>query len=169
MGAAPIFVIAAHVAASENASSVTSGLNLMTIAQMLGFQWYLVSPGVSEMQKSVFGHPGTLLAASHLVQLFVMIVPLRLGIFLSEGPKAAPKSVIDALEVVHYTAEMFSDDENPCCAICLGEFEEGDELRRLPCQHDQFHAACVDHWLSKAGRCPLCVADVTQPMVTKQN
>jgi hypothetical protein len=162
MCAAPIFGIAAYVAASENASSVTSGLHAMMIAQMLGFQWYLAFSSASEMHKSVFGDPGTLLTASHLVQLFAMVVPFRLGLFLSEGVKAAPKHVIDALEMVQYTNEMFSDDPNACCAICLEDFEEGDQLRRLPCQHHQFHAACLEHWLAKAGRCPLCVADITK-------
>ena len=44
------------------------------------------------------------------------------------------------------------------CAVCLGEFEEGDELRTLPeCLHS-FHAACIDLWLFKHPNCPICRA-----------
>merc|ERR1719310_2593932 len=90
------------------------------------------------------------------------------GFFQCKHPRAAPKHVIEALEVVQYSDGTFCDDPNACCAICLGDFEQGDELRRLPCHHQQFHAACVDHWLSKAGRCPLCLASVLEMTDTKE-
>ena len=36
---------------------------------------------------------------------------------------------------------------NECCAVCLGQFEEGDEVRMLlPCTHE-FHKGCIDEWL----------------------
>ncbi|KAJ1549789.1 hypothetical protein HK405_002302, partial [Cladochytrium tenue] len=54
------------------------------------------------------------------------------------------------------------------CAICVSDFEPGDQLRRLPCGH-AFHAACIDAWLLGVSRparwstvhntCPLCKRD----------
>ncbi|KAF9208953.1 hypothetical protein BGZ49_007041 [Haplosporangium sp. Z 27] len=41
------------------------------------------------------------------------------------------------------------------CAICLYDFEDGDELRHLYCDHF-FHRSCVDKWLSKNAFCPKC-------------
>ncbi|KAG0368607.1 hypothetical protein BGZ54_001577 [Gamsiella multidivaricata] len=41
------------------------------------------------------------------------------------------------------------------CAICLFDFEDGDELRHLYCDHF-FHRGCVDRWLSKSAFCPKC-------------
>ena len=43
------------------------------------------------------------------------------------------------------------------CSICLGEFVNGDECRRLPspCSHT-FHTACIDEWLKLSSACPLC-------------
>jgi len=185
MSAAPIFTIAACVAASENASSVAGPMHIMAVAQLLGFQWYLDFVGAldnshsadpviqalmivkSKLQLSVYGDPFALLTAGHLIQLFAMLASclaawgFNVGLFKNNRPKAASKETIEKLELVEWDCEMFADDCNACCAICLGDFEEGDQLRRLPCQHQQFHAACVDHWLSKAGRCPLCVADIT--------
>jgi hypothetical protein len=50
-------------------------------------------------------------------------------------------------------------DEAPSCAICIGDFAAGDELRRLPCNHD-FHTQCVDQWLAVNATCPLCRAPI---------
>lgn len=42
------------------------------------------------------------------------------------------------------------------CAICLGEFMEGDEVRVLPqCGHG-FHVVCIDKWLGSHSSCPSC-------------
>lgn len=42
------------------------------------------------------------------------------------------------------------------CAICLGEFEEGQKVRMLPiCSHG-FHVGCIDAWLLSHSSCPNC-------------
>lgn len=42
------------------------------------------------------------------------------------------------------------------CAVCLAEFEEGDQLRYLPpCSHT-FHVSCIDEWFRIHSSCPLC-------------
>ncbi|OAX39974.1 hypothetical protein K503DRAFT_799194 [Rhizopogon vinicolor AM-OR11-026] len=47
------------------------------------------------------------------------------------------------------------------CPICIVDFQEGDELRVLPCEgKHRFHQACVDPWLLElSGSCPLCRQD----------
>jgi len=47
------------------------------------------------------------------------------------------------------------EEENECCPICLLDYEEGDEVRTLPCSHE-FHKHCVDSWLENNSSCPAC-------------
>lgn len=45
------------------------------------------------------------------------------------------------------------------CTICLCEFLDQDDVRRLPCLH-LFHIDCVDRWLQQNKRCPMCRMDI---------
>ncbi|CAH2048228.1 unnamed protein product [Thlaspi arvense] len=55
----------------------------------------------------------------------------------------------------------FSDlnrPESECCAVCLYDFENDDEIRRLTnCSHI-FHKGCLDRWMMDYNQmtCPLC-------------
>ena len=52
------------------------------------------------------------------------------------------------------------EDENASCSICTEDFEKGQDIRVLPCDH-KFHPACVDPWLlDVSGTCPLCRVDL---------
>jgi hypothetical protein len=55
--------------------------------------------------------------------------------------------------------EAATDDDERCtCAICLCDFEEGEEVRLLPCMHE-FCRECIDAWIGRQGiaaSCPLC-------------
>lgn len=51
-------------------------------------------------------------------------------------------------------------DEALGCSICTDDFEKGQDIRVLPCNH-KFHPACVDPWLlNVSGTCPLCRIDL---------
>lgn len=46
------------------------------------------------------------------------------------------------------------------CSICTEDFERGQDVRVLPCNHS-FHPACIDPWLlNVSGTCPLCRIDL---------
>ena len=61
-------------------------------------------------------------------------------------------------------------DQSHACVICLEEFQEGDRLRVLPCDHS-FHVGCIDRWLSGSSSfeecytngCPTCKKRPTVP------
>ncbi|KAI5666095.1 hypothetical protein M9H77_15948 [Catharanthus roseus] len=45
---------------------------------------------------------------------------------------------------------------NTDCAVCLGEFEDGEWVKHLPnCSHI-FHVSCIDTWFQIHSSCPLC-------------
>jgi hypothetical protein len=71
-----------------------------------------------------------------------------------DGPSASPPP----------TGPRDSEDVVPAaigretCPICIVDFEEGDDLRLLPCEgKHRFHQECVDPWLLElSSSCPIC-------------
>ena len=61
------------------------------------------------------------------------------------------------------TREFKGDnDDSLTCAVCIGEFEDADIVRVLPCAHE-FHKTCVDPWLSSHHTyCIVCLLSVTR-------
>jgi hypothetical protein len=49
---------------------------------------------------------------------------------------------------------ILSNGDAECC-ICLSAYDDGSELRELPCNH-HFHCTCIDKWLFINATCPLC-------------
>ncbi|CAM6122597.1 unnamed protein product [Calypogeia fissa] len=49
---------------------------------------------------------------------------------------------------------VLSAEDAECC-ICLSAYDDGVELRELPCTH-HFHCTCIDKWLRINATCPLC-------------
>ncbi|KAE8775914.1 RING-H2 finger protein ATL74 [Hordeum vulgare] len=71
----------------------------------------------------------------------------------SRGGSGIKRRVLRSLPVEVYGSGEVIDD---VCAICLGEFVDGEKVRVLPrCAHG-FHVRCVDAWLVSHGSCPTC-------------
>ncbi len=63
-----------------------------------------------------------------------------------------PKSALKKLPIHKFK----NGDPFETCCICLDDFEEGEKLRILPCDHG-YHSKCIDSWLVKHKRiCPQC-------------
>ncbi|KAH7692918.1 Zinc finger RING/FYVE/PHD-type protein [Dioscorea alata] len=85
----------------------------------------------------------------------------------SVGSIPAPKDVVECMPVRIYTRpHKYTNEDAAQCYICLMEYEEGDCMRILPCQHE-FHQTCIDKWLKEIHRvCPLCRGDVCRSEVS---
>ncbi|KAG4206218.1 hypothetical protein ERO13_A03G000009v2 [Gossypium hirsutum] len=79
----------------------------------------------------------------------------------SIGSVPAPNEVVELLPVKIYNkSHKLHNDEAGQCYICLLEYEEGDSMRILPCNHE-FHRTCIDKWLKEVHRvCPICRGDI---------
>jgi len=72
--------------------------------------------------------------------------------------EGATSAQIARLKLYNFDPSLIPE-EDAKCAICLGDYEQGDELRDLPCGH-HFHRLCVDQWLRQKRHCPLCLQDI---------
>ena len=57
--------------------------------------------------------------------------------------------------IIAYKNNVASDNGINECGICLSKYVENDKLRVLPCLH-RFHSECVDEWIIKTQKCPMC-------------
>ncbi|KVH95451.1 Zinc finger, RING/FYVE/PHD-type [Cynara cardunculus var. scolymus] len=55
---------------------------------------------------------------------------------------------------------VLSPKDAECC-ICLSAYDDGVELRELPCCH-HFHCSCIDKWLYINATCPLCKYNIVR-------
>lgn len=73
--------------------------------------------------------------------------------------QGASQKEIDNLPLSTFSLSELQEksDENQHCGICLAVFEEGDEVRTLPCSKKHFfHKNCTDMWLKQQHVCPYC-------------
>jgi hypothetical protein len=66
---------------------------------------------------------------------------------------------VSALPQQEYKCNIEAGNQT-ACAICIEEYEEGEQLRQLPCDHC-FHHDCIMPWLTeRSPSCPLCKSEV---------
>eukprot|EP01113_Clastostelium_recurvatum_P003290 TRINITY_DN11429_c0_g1_i2.p1 TRINITY_DN11429_c0_g1~~TRINITY_DN11429_c0_g1_i2.p1 ORF type:complete len:403 (-),score=77.67 TRINITY_DN11429_c0_g1_i2:96-1274(-) len=69
-------------------------------------------------------------------------------------------SNIDALPTRTYHEGDALPTGASACAICLGDYADGEELRTLPCLHF-YHKECIDEWMAESQQCPVCKTEVS--------
>jgi len=80
----------------------------------------------------------------------------------------APNRGMDQSELESIPKEKFVKKSNVAvgeeekCAICMMDFEDQIEVRKLPCSHF-YHPQCIDIWLVNNSTCPVCKRDPTNP------
>ena len=83
----------------------------------------------------------------------------NIGDVKEERWRLVSRGKIEMLPTVEFARSMAEGkEENHTlvkCQVCQFKYEEGDELRALPCGH-HFHAACIDEWLTNKDTCALC-------------
>ncbi|XAR72029.1 hypothetical protein NMG60_11018518 [Bertholletia excelsa] len=85
-----------------------------------------------------------------------------------EAPSSIENSLAEFIPAHKYQKDSSIIGEDNTCAICISEFQEGEELRTLPeCLHS-FHVPCIDMWFYSHQTCPICRACATaSPSVSR--
>ncbi|KAI7848327.1 hypothetical protein BDC45DRAFT_319484 [Circinella umbellata] len=61
----------------------------------------------------------------------------------------------------NYDSITITPIEDAVCPICISEYEDGDLICKLWCEH-HFHKKCVESWFVINSSCPLCKRDFRQ-------
>mmetsp|Transcript_65352 Transcript_65352/g.181283 ORF Transcript_65352/g.181283 Transcript_65352/m.181283 type:complete len:320 (-) Transcript_65352:74-1033(-) len=138
---------------------------------VLGMVWWMhtetcpTCPGISKLTASIM-----LLSAARAVAALLIFRALFSSndAAHTEAPKimAATADQIAVLPVIRFSAAC--SEPGACCSICLSDYTEGALMRKLPCGHS-FHRRCVDKWLQRNKRCPLCIHAVDEPCERTMN
>lgn len=78
---------------------------------------------------------------------------------IDDRPAVLSEADLQRLPTYHAGPRQLEEE----CPICFLPYEEGEELRALPCLH-AFHTECIDKWLlsrrAAALTCPMCQTKV---------
>ena len=81
----------------------------------------------------------------------------RLGDVKEERWRMISQREIAKLPTMNFNGKHVGNDDDSLqrCLVCQCCYEEGDCIRKLPCNH-YFHKECVDQWLHSKDFCPYC-------------
>ncbi|XP_077149122.1 uncharacterized protein LOC143810112 [Ranitomeya variabilis] len=65
------------------------------------------------------------------------------------------------VNIILPTRDVTPEEETQSCVICMTEYEIGEQVIVLPCDHS-FHQGCISRWLRSNPLCPLCRNHVFQ-------
>ena len=71
------------------------------------------------------------------------------------GPPPAKPYLLEELPLLTLVDQDKDLTLRPFCAVCVCDFEVGEQVRRLPCAH-VYHDECLASWLLRRCTCPTC-------------
>ncbi|XP_019459800.1 PREDICTED: E3 ubiquitin ligase BIG BROTHER-related-like [Lupinus angustifolius] len=88
---------------------------------------------------------------------------IELGDFM--GKEKTGLSAIEISSCLH-SAEIKSGIDK--CVICQVEYEDGEALVALQCEHP-YHTDCISKWLQIKKVCPICSIEISVPNMVNKN
>ncbi|XP_013775958.1 E3 ubiquitin-protein ligase RNF115-like isoform X2 [Limulus polyphemus] len=81
------------------------------------------------------------------------IVTQLLNQLEATGPPPLSKEKISKIPIVHIEQDQV--DHNLQCSVCMEDFNTGEAVKKLSCQH-HYHNDCIIPWLELHATCPIC-------------
>ena len=128
----------------------SSTATLMVIACFAAFRRFPGRRGRDERENGGFGR-GIWLTAQN-----------RRGNVQPAQRRGTPNDVVNSFDKVVFEKLPATEEEVDQCSICICEYEAGEEVMVLPCNH-RFHGDCIRQWLDQSTKCPLCNQQVVEP------
>lgn len=79
--------------------------------------------------------------------------------------------LMSLLPHANWTYRYIRDEDNgegdSECRVCLCDYEQGEDIVRLPCMH-YAHTGCMEEWLVRSPRCPVCRTSVRDVLHTDE-
>ncbi len=75
--------------------------------------------------------------------------------------ESVKKKTLTKTQCASFPSRTLDEEGTKCfagnpCSICFGDYECGEKVRTLPCDHT-FHNECIDQWLTSSSiSCPMC-------------
>nr|CAD1830503.1 unnamed protein product [Ananas comosus var. bracteatus] len=85
---------------------------------------------------------------------------IALGDVVGTESRGLSADTIASLPSANYKAQNVQDGNTEQCVICRVEYEEGENLVVLSCNHT-YHPECINKWLQINKVCPMCSAEVS--------
>lgn len=124
-------------------------------------------PGVDRQEaarRSGFADFYAMMSVDRFPDMFVQSIPINFG-FGGDGAAAAAPVVIplsqdifNSFTTMVFRPTMESLHQSMSCAICVDDFQEGETLVKIRCNHI-FHQECARTLFNTTTRCPLCRRD----------
>ncbi|UVC49963.1 RING-type E3 ubiquitin transferase [Theileria orientalis] len=148
---------------SSRASSRTSSRNTSRNSSPRQNQYFIRSPvntfSMASNSTNYFVPGGPNALNSHGSSINFLSMPTRSINMMEPVEIRLPPEIIESFPVNNYTINSNDvDDNSKTCSVCLEEYHEGVEIKRLPCTHF-YHKNCIDVWLNKSTICPICKFD----------
>jgi hypothetical protein len=170
------WVLAMLIVSIIPASQPSSRATLSTIKLLLtlvGVWMYFSSQTCSKTNPDMYQFVQwyfIFLAAEWVLSSFVLFGFVTLAFWMAshglteqDPARAARKGLIDEIETVPYSSELFAN-QAPECPICQEAFGTDKPIKRTACKH-LFHEECLGNWLGRfAKTCPLCRQNLEEAM-----
>ncbi|KAG6674259.1 hypothetical protein I3842_15G033300 [Carya illinoinensis] len=91
---------------------------------------------------------------------------IALGEFIGEEKRGlSTREIPTCLSACKYQSSEIKTGIDRC-VVCQVEYEEGETLVALHCEHP-YHAECISKWLQVKKICPICSTEVSPPNIAK--